>query len=94
MTIFFMMFKQLHRSQKTTLGQQCVRIYQEADEGSARIALRDVELPEKKNLVRIINSQNNERVFFAEKVVLVEGITDRLVFSSLVESCAALFNNN
>jgi len=71
-----------------------VRIYQQPPDGSSMVALRDVELPEKKNLVRIINSQNNERVFFADKVVLVEGISDRLVLASLLESCSARFKNN
>lgn len=70
------------------------RIYSQPTRGSTRIALRDVVLPDKKNLVRIINSQNNERVFFADKVVLVEGITDRLVLASLLEGTAARFANN
>jgi predicted ATP-dependent endonuclease of OLD family len=48
----------------------------------------------KKNLVRMINSQNNERLFFADKVVLVEGITDRLVLTSLLEAAALQFRNS
>ena len=32
----------------------------------------------------MINSHNNERLFFADRVVLVEGIMDRLVFENLV----------
>ena len=48
----------------------------------------------KTNLVRMINSQNNERLFFADKVVLVEGITDRLVLTSLLEAAALLFRNS
>lgn len=39
------------------------RVYRSAD-GSAQVALRDVDLPAKKSLVRMINSQNNERLFF------------------------------
>jgi hypothetical protein len=58
------------------------------------VALRDVDLPEKKNLVRMINSQNNERVFFADKAVLVEGMSDRLVVASLLEAGSARFANN
>src|SRR6266850_2546776 len=49
------------------------RVYKPSGAGSTRSALRDVALPEKKTLVRMINSQNNERVFFADKAVLVEG---------------------
>lgn len=70
-----------------------VRIYQDGS-GSAKVALRDVSLPKKKNLVRIINSQNNEKIFFADKVVLVEGIMDRIVFSALLDSCSERFKNN
>jgi predicted ATP-dependent endonuclease of OLD family len=42
-------------------------------------------LPEAKHLLNIINSQNNERLFFADAVVLVEGISDRLVFQKLLD---------
>jgi putative ATP-dependent endonuclease of the OLD family len=70
------------------------RIHRKDRHGSTKVALRDVALPEKKSLVRMINSQNNERIFFADKVVLVEGITDRLVFSSLIERAAAKFSNH
>jgi putative ATP-dependent endonuclease of OLD family len=70
------------------------RVYKSAILGSAKIALQDIQLPQKKNLVRMINSQNNERVFFADKVVLVEGITDRLVLASLLDAACARFSNN
>jgi predicted ATPase len=70
------------------------RVYQEARSGSAKVALQDIQLPQKKSMVRMINSQNNERVFFADKVVLVEGITDRLVLASLLDGASAKFSNN
>ncbi len=69
------------------------RIHRRGSLGSTKVALQDVPLPEKKNLVRMINSQNNERIFFADKVVLVEGVTDRIVFSSLIERACARFAN-
>jgi putative ATP-dependent endonuclease of the OLD family len=62
--------------------------------GSTRVSLRDVDLPEKKNLVRMINSQNNERLFFADRVVLVEGISDRLVLESLLDATCLRFDVN
>ena len=49
-------------------------------------------LPNKAHLVRIINSHNNERLFFADRVVLVEGIMDRLVFENLVTFIGDKFN--
>lgn len=44
-------------------------------------------LPEAKHLLSIVNSQNNERLFFADAVVLVEGISDRIIFQRLLEIC-------
>jgi putative ATP-dependent endonuclease of the OLD family len=69
------------------------RVYRSLTGGTAKVGLRDVTLPEKKSLVRMINSQNNERVFFADKAVLVEGISDRLVLASLLDSASVLFRN-
>jgi putative ATP-dependent endonuclease of the OLD family len=70
------------------------RVYKPLREGSTKVALKDIELPQMKNLVRMINSQNNERIFFADKVVLVEGISDRLVLSSLLDGACSRFANN
>lgn len=36
-----------------------------------------------KSLLHLVNSHNNERVFFADRVILVEGIQDRLVLDEL-----------
>lgn len=47
------------------------------------VRLGDSGLPEPKHLFGIVNSQNNERVFFADLVVLVEGISDRLFFEAV-----------
>jgi putative ATP-dependent endonuclease of the OLD family len=38
-----------------------------------------------KDLLHVINSTNNERMLFADLVILVEGLTDRLVFSRMWE---------
>ncbi len=42
-------------------------------------------LPEAKHLLNIINSQNNERLFFADEVVLVEGLSDRMFFEAVLD---------
>lgn len=47
--------------------------------------LNSATLPDAKHLLNIINSQNNERLFFADAVVLVEGISDRLIFQRMLE---------
>jgi len=70
------------------------RVYADKSGASQKVALKDINLPDKKSLVRMINSQNNERMFFADIVVLVEGITDRLVFSAMIEGIAAELSNN
>jgi putative ATP-dependent endonuclease of OLD family len=38
----------------------------------------------RRELLQMINSHNNEKLFFADKVVLVEGIQDRLVFERIL----------
>lgn len=63
------------------------RIHQR-DNISRQISLRGQELPKKHELARTINSHNNERLFFSDTVILVEGIKDRLVFERLVEHLA------
>jgi putative ATP-dependent endonuclease of the OLD family len=47
------------------------------------VRLKNKALPEDKHLFSIVNSLNNERMFFADKVVLVEGISDRLFFDAV-----------
>lgn len=42
-------------------------------------------LPDAKHLLQIVNSQNNEGIFFADQVVLVEGLSDRIFFEALLD---------
>ncbi|HNP64927.1 MAG TPA: AAA family ATPase [Woeseiaceae bacterium] len=67
-----------------TIGS-VTRIF-ERDRVSNKASLAAAQLPNKQHLVRIVNSHNNERLFFADEVVLVEGISDRLVLTSLIQS--------
>lgn len=50
------------------------------------------DLPNKAHLVRMINSHNNERLFFSDRVVLVEGIMDRMVFENIITLIGDRFN--
>jgi hypothetical protein len=43
------------------------------------------ELPNAKHLLNIVNSQNNESIFFADEVVLVEGLSDRIFFEDVLD---------
>ena len=40
------------------------------------------DLPDGRHLSNIVNSQNNERIFFADKVLLVEGLSDLIFFEA------------
>lgn len=62
--------------------QYVSRVY--SDKQRSRIVrLGEADLPDPKHLFSIVNSQNNERLFFADMVVLVEGISDRIFFEAL-----------
>lgn len=65
-----------------TVGK-VIRVFRRM-EGSDRVHLQNAVLPKDKDLIRMINSQNNEGMFFADSVVLVEGVTDRVVFSRIL----------
>lgn len=50
------------------------------------LRLNSQGLPDNRHLLNIVNSQNNERLFFADKVVLVEGLSDRIFFDAVLDS--------
>lgn len=55
-------------------------------EGQSAIAtVNAAQIPEGKHAFQIINAQNNEKIFFADKVVLVEGPSDEILFSALLK---------
>lgn len=64
-----------------------IRVYRDDTGTSKVVKIKEKNLPEIKDLLHIINSLNNEKLFFADKVVLVEGITDRIFFKKLIEEC-------
>jgi putative ATP-dependent endonuclease of OLD family len=55
-----------------------------SDQKSRIERLNSQLLPELRHLLNIVNSQNNERLFFADEVVLVEGLSDRIFFEALL----------
>lgn len=60
------------------------RVYSQ-DQKSNIVRLNIEALPDNRHLFNIVNSQNNERLFFADRVVLVEGISDRLFFEAVLD---------
>ncbi|MFX1707207.1 AAA family ATPase [Chitinophaga sp. CC14] len=68
--------------QKETLPN-LIRIYKAGKE-SRHVSLNHRITANIKEHLHIINTTNNEKIFFADMVILVEGITDRLVFQKIV----------
>jgi len=64
--------------------QYVSRVYSH-DQKSRMVRLNSAALPDNRHLFNIVNSQNNERIFFADKVVLVEGLSDRIVFERVLD---------
>lgn len=64
--------------------QYVSRVYSN-EQKSAIVRLNNEDPLEKKHLFSIVNSHNNERIFFADKVVLVEGITDYIFFNAVFQ---------
>lgn len=60
-----------------------IRVYKR--EKTSKTVLFDDSLNIKvKDLLHIVNSTNNEKLFFSDAVILVEGITDRMIFQKIV----------
>ncbi len=62
--------------------QYVSRVYSENQQSKIQ-RLNRTDLPDPKHLFSVVNSQNNESIFFSDKVILVEGISDRLVFNAV-----------
>jgi putative ATP-dependent endonuclease of OLD family len=68
-----------------------IRIYKHQKE-SRHVSLSEKIDTEIKEHLHIINTTNNEKIFFSDLVILVEGITDRLVFQKLVNDVLKRYN--
>ena len=55
------------------------------EQKSRLVRLNSTALPTDRHLFNVVNTQNNERIFFADKVVLVEGLSDRIVFERVLD---------
>ncbi len=68
-----------------------IRVYK--DNNSSNVVTIDKSnLMAAKDLLHIINSYNNEKIFFADKVVLVEGKSDKLIFEKLIKYYLSLYD--
>ncbi|OKO68909.1 AAA family ATPase [Bradyrhizobium sp. NAS96.2] len=73
--------------------QYVSRVYSE-NQRSNIVRLNAANLPNSKHLFNMVNSENNERVFFADTVVLVEGLHDRIVFERVLDVVAKKYSIN
>lgn len=67
--------------------QYVSRVFSE-NQKSDIVRLNSTALPNSKHLFNVVNSQNNERIFFTDKVILVEGLSDRIVFERVLDIVA------
>ncbi len=63
--------------------QYVSRVYTDAQR-SRVIRLNSAGLPNARHLFNVVNSQNNESIFFADRVLLVEGLSDRIFFEKVI----------
>jgi len=79
---FFIVTHSPHFINSETI-KNTIRVYLENGESKC---IKVPELnTESKEIVQIVNTLNNEKIFFADKVILVEGIIDRLVFEAILD---------
>ncbi|MBA7493624.1 hypothetical protein ES702_04183 [subsurface metagenome] len=61
------------------------RVYKENE--ASRVFLpksEDMEKSDIKGIFQIVNVLNNEKIFFADKVILVEGVVDRIIYEKVL----------
>ena len=71
-----------------------IRFYKNKDNSTSFVKVDDSVADKSRNVLHIVNSQNNEKMFFADKVILVEGKTDRLIFTKILEIVLKKNNRN
>ena len=59
------------------------RIY--ADDGESKVISPPMLTESEKDLFIIVNVFNNTKIFFADKVILVEGVTDKIIYSKILK---------
>lgn len=70
-----------------------IRVYKDDQSGSNIVRLPPSSIPAVRPTLHMINSHNNETLFFADIVVLVEGIKDRLLVSAFLRWYMAKSND-
>lgn len=66
--------------------QYLTRVYKDEQGSSCIHQMMTEDIQQEKELLHIINATNNEKVFFSDFVVMVEGDTDEIVFRKVLDS--------
>jgi len=62
------------------------RVYEENEASRVFIPKNeDIEKSDMKGIFQIVNVLNNEKIFFADKVILVEGVVDRIIYEKVLK---------
>ena len=61
------------------------RIYKDHENVSRVITIKDMPEVKVKDLLQLVNTTNNEKIYFSDAVILVEGITDRIIFQKILD---------
>ncbi|MBW8034404.1 MAG: AAA family ATPase [Planctomycetes bacterium] len=61
-----------------------LRVYSDNTGSSKVMKIVNESIGDARDILHIVNSHHNEKLFFADRVVLVEGPTDRLIFESMI----------
>ncbi len=73
---------------ETITNRNVIRIYKQGQYSNAIVPHIDFTRDAYRNLFHLINQTNNSKIFFADVVILVEGLTDRLVLSRILNRLA------
>ena len=70
------------------------RIYREDETSKIFIPKsKDMENSGIKDIFQIVNVLNNEKIFFADKVILVEGVADRIIYERILKQLQKIKEN-
>lgn len=71
--------------------RELIRVHKKTEDNSSAVEMPSKEQIENTNvrhIIKVITATNNEKAFFADKVMLVEGVVDRIIFESLIKRLA------
>lgn len=79
----------------TTSIKNTFRIYKESETSKIFMPKREeMKKPGIKDIFQIVNVLNNEKIFFADKVILVEGVVDRIIYEKILKNLQKTNNNS